>query len=776
MSTIKLGLIGCGTVAEHYHIPAALNASNVELTAIADSTVDRLSHVATLYQLDCFSTTTYERLSDKVDAVLVLLPNHLHHPVASYFLKHGIHVLSEKPLANTTEEATSLCNLAEAAGLVLAVGYMKRFEPNCDLMKRLIDEAFLGKLERFEFEQGGAGSWSPLSGYNLDRGRAGGGVLMTNGCHFLDRMLYWFGYPSSVRFHDDSHGGVEANCLAGFEFDSQLKGSVNLSKTHSLTNRFRLFGERGCVEIDNSEHITVTFLAAQYDYLKCEISAGSERQRLSDIDYFRLQIEDFAHAIQTRTPPRVSGKQGLLSVRLVEQCYEARMPLDESWVFGALPLRDATQTHRPHDTAKPAAAVLDRSLTLVSTGHRPPAIHNRIPSVRDRTTPVLDRVLITGGNGFVGSRLSEVLYLTGDFHARPMVHSVGKASYIARYPLEFVTGDLMSLESVRRTVEGCPYVVHLARGSNAVMLKGLENLLRASVDAKVRRFVHASSVAVYGDNPSPMAQFENAPTRKTGNDYGDLKLQQEEMVAYYGRRFGLPVVILRPPFIVGPRSHFVEALTRGLQAHRIPIVEGGSNVCNMVYVDNFIEAILLALDKDEAIGETFFVTDRERITWRRCLQDFAAMLGVDVPNASIDQLAAPIAPSSRDGMQQLMRIFLSQDSRAALMTLPVLGTVGRALHAGYGRLPLKQQNYIRSKVKPAAPRRRPSSGSPRYDATDYLISAQHRTVVHSSEKAQRLLGYTSSVNYATAMSLTQQWLQFTGIIPRTSDPVRRAVS
>ena len=61
--------------------------------------------------------------------------------------------------------------------LILAVGYIKRFEPNFDLMKRLIDEGFLGKLDRFEFEYGSAGGWAPLSGYNLQREQAGGGSL-----------------------------------------------------------------------------------------------------------------------------------------------------------------------------------------------------------------------------------------------------------------------------------------------------------------------------------------------------------------------------------------------------------------------------------------------------------------------------------------------------------------------------------------------------------------------------------------------------------------------
>jgi 2-alkyl-3-oxoalkanoate reductase len=357
-----------------------------------------------------------------------------------------------------------------------------------------------------------------------------------------------------------------------------------------------------------------------------------------------------------------------------------------------------------------------------------------------------------------------VLHLTGDYLPRPLIHSPGKASYVARYPLEFVTGDITDFTSAQRTVDGCAYVVHLARGSDAVMLKGLENLLKASVAAKVKRFVHASSVAVYGANPPEAARYESAPTRKTGNDYGDLKLQQEELVAHYGKRFGLPFVILRPPFIVGPRSHFVEALTRGLQEHRIPIVGDGANVCNKVYVDNFIEAILLAIEKEEAVGETFFITDKEQTTWQRYLEDFGTMIGVAVPHATRDQLAAPPVLSSREALGKIARALLSDEPRSALMHLPFISTVARTVHRGYGSLSPKQRQFIRSKLASASVSSHRSSGARRYDATDYLISAQQRTVAHSCEKAERILGYTSCVSYATAMTRTREWMQFMRVI------------
>ena len=307
-------------------------------------------------------------------------------------------------------------------------------------------------------------------------------------------------------------------------------------------------------------------------------------------------------------------------------------------------------------------------------------------------------ILVTGATGFVGSRLCEVLHLNTDYRARAFVRSSGTAAYIAKYPLDLALGDLTDLASVRRAMEGCTAVVHLARGSEQVMRTGLKNVLRAAVEAKVERFVHVSSVAVYGDNPPPAAAFETAPASKTGNPYGDIKLEQEEFVTSYGRRFGLPIVILRPPHILGPYSHFMDALTQRLKAGLLPLVDGGEQICNLVYVDNLIQAILLALVRPEAVGETFFITDKEKVTWKICLDGFGAMLGVDVPRATVSQLARPSRPGTRDALAGLSSILKSSEFRSALSALPATRMVSHVLHRGYAALPDQAKYAVRRRL------------------------------------------------------------------------------
>src|SRR5262245_8570095 len=129
MAALRLGIVGCGRIAEQGHIPAALSSPSVELVAVAESNPERLDFIVRSFDLPCLATTSAADLKARVDAILLLLPNYLHQPLGCDFLRGGVHVLCEKPLATTTREAQEMCEAADAAGVVLAVGYMTRFYP-----------------------------------------------------------------------------------------------------------------------------------------------------------------------------------------------------------------------------------------------------------------------------------------------------------------------------------------------------------------------------------------------------------------------------------------------------------------------------------------------------------------------------------------------------------------------------------------------------------------------------------------------------------------------
>ena len=91
-----------------------------------------------------------------------------------------------------------------------------------------------------------------------------------------------------------------------------------------------------------------------------------------------------------------------------------------------------------------------------------------------------EKILITGASGLVGGRLCELLYLSKQYPFRAMVHNPGNAARIARLPIEIIVTDLLDKKAIFKAVEGCSYIVHLARDGQPVMIKGLKNLLKAA--------------------------------------------------------------------------------------------------------------------------------------------------------------------------------------------------------------------------------------------------------------------------------------------------------
>jgi predicted dehydrogenase len=335
---VRIGIIGCGAIAEGAHLPAVLSSPQVELTAISDLSTARLEWLRRRYRLGPIAVPDYREVVGRVDAVILALPNHLHAPVGVELLSRGIHVLCEKPLALTRQECEQLCQTARSTSSVLAVGFVARFFPSTELTKQLVESGFLGELQSFEYEFGDPGGWSPFSGYNLARSTCGGGVLVVSGSHALDHMIHLFVDVDVIRHADDSRGGIEANCTTSFAatVDGRpLRGRVVLSKTHRLSNRIRIVGERGTLEVAGRQTRSVTYLPSGSGERQ-ELTAATPPLTDAEPDYFQLQLHDFVNAIRTGAAPRVDGEQATRSVQLTERCYVLASALEEPWCEATL--------------------------------------------------------------------------------------------------------------------------------------------------------------------------------------------------------------------------------------------------------------------------------------------------------------------------------------------------------------------------------------------------------------------------------------------------------
>lgn len=194
MKKHQVGIIGCGGIAHQKHLPALLKvAGRAEIVACCDIVIARAREAARDYGApDCKVFADYHELlaMANIDIVYVLTPNVAHCPITVDAFAAGKHVLCEKPMAASVEDAEKMMDAWRASGKLFTIGYQNRFRPDCQTLKRLCDEGELGQIyyaQAHALRRRGVPTW----GVFTDKAQQGGGPLIDIGTHSLDLTL-WF--------------------------------------------------------------------------------------------------------------------------------------------------------------------------------------------------------------------------------------------------------------------------------------------------------------------------------------------------------------------------------------------------------------------------------------------------------------------------------------------------------------------------------------------------------------------------------------------------------
>lgn len=175
LEKLKLGIIGCGTVAEKLHLPSIARCRDVQLTVVVDQNTERRRRLALRYNAP-YEFEDYSDIGARAEAVIVALPNHLHAPVAIDLLRQGLHVLVEKTMALTVSDCDDMIEASVQNKAVLAVGMIRRFYRATHYVKTALTNALLGRLIDVSVNEGSVLSWNAATNYMFQKSSSGGGV------------------------------------------------------------------------------------------------------------------------------------------------------------------------------------------------------------------------------------------------------------------------------------------------------------------------------------------------------------------------------------------------------------------------------------------------------------------------------------------------------------------------------------------------------------------------------------------------------------------------
>lgn len=543
-----------------------------------------------------------------------------------------------------------------------------------------------------------------------------GGVLTNPGVHALDLAAWWLGGIEPVRYRDDGAGGVESECVLDCRFE-EAQGRIELSRARELPNTCLLEGAKGFLEVHLHRNQVIrcsdNVRRIQYQGLAADALAPQD-----PVDLWEAVLKDFRAAIGGGGGRKRPDDDGGHAADLIERCYAMREPLPLPWAAAAQP---------------------------------------KGPAVAPGT-----RVVVTGATGFIGGRLVERLVEQGA-KVCCLVRNPASAIRLARLPVEFRHAELTDAAAVDDALRGAGLAFHCAYdwGDAAANRSALGHLIDGCIAHGVQRLVHVSTFSVY--DPYPDGDLsEDTPDGDRALEYTRTKLELEKDLLDAVRQRGLRGTILQPTVVYGPFSKpWTINPAEQLMLDTLVLPDRGEGVCNALFVDDLVDALLLAATRPEAVGERFIVSGPDAVTWSEFYEAFARAVGAKGP----EYWPRNVIEKRKSGLRNKLRVAVQDPKKVVRIARRVPG-LRQALDLSWRALPSGLRAAVENRYDPKT---RPV-GQLHVPDLKQLRFFLAKPVVDSG-KARRMIGYDPRFDFGSGMAHTARYLQWAyGVTAQGSGP------
>jgi len=354
---------------------------------------------------------------------------------------------------------------------------------------------------------------------------------------------------------------------------------------------------------------------------------------------------------------------------------------------------------------------------------------------------------VLGASGFVGSRFVEKMHLTGEASVRPIVRNFSSLARLARFEIDWRVTDLADVPQLTEALKGCDVLLHSIVGDENVILGTIPPVYHAAQLAGIRRIVYLSSSSVHGLAPEPSTTEETPLSDQQPLAYNNAKVRAERLWAKMRAAGEVEVVGLRPSIVFGPRSRWCSDLAVDALRGTAYLLREGKGICNTIYVDNLIQAIILAAEAAQVDGHYFLVRDRETVTWMDFYQPIIEACGAraaDIHHAT--------APEFRRTWKDRLKVDSLRGSPLVKMAKPLAPRVAvRMTKAAVEAMPV-----------PVEPSPWPSDQKLRPNITREMATLQQCDWHMPCARAERMLGYHPQTSFTEGMERSIGWLKFAG--------------